>query len=91
MREILHLLLAEASLLPALNPRPRLDVGDAVLALAVAGQVLAGFAGEFAREVDFQHAVDAQGFVLEARDGVGDFFRGGAREVVYLACLGEGF
>ena len=70
MREGLHLLGAEAAPLPAFHPRPRLDVCHRVLALARAGQVVARFAGEFARQADFQHAVDAQGFVLVAVDGV---------------------
>jgi hypothetical protein len=86
MRERLHVLLSETSLLPALNPRPSLDVGDAVLALTFAGEVLALFAGVLARELDLEHAVDAQGFVAEALDGVGDFLGGGAGEVVCLAC-----
>lgn len=52
MREILHLLLREACPLPALDPRPRLDVGDAVLALAVAGQVLARLTRVFSGQLD---------------------------------------
>ena len=86
MREVLHLLLGEASLLPTLDPGPSLDVRDAVFAFAVASQVLAGFSRVFAGELDFEHAVGAQGFLLEALDGVGDLLGGGAREVVYLAC-----
>jgi len=85
MREVLHLLLGEARPLPALDPRPGLDVGHAVLALAVAGQVLARLARVLAGQLDLEHAVDAQGFFLEALDGVGDFLGGGAGEVVYLA------
>lgn len=88
MREGLHLLFSETRSLPALDPRPGLDVSNAVLALAVAGQVVARLAGVLARELDFEHAVDAQGFVLEALDGVGDFLGGGAGEVVGLACGG---
>ena len=87
MRELLHLILREASLLPTLDPRPGLDVRNAVLALAVAGQVLARLAGVFAGEMDLEHAVDAQGFFLEALDGVGDFLGGRAGEVVDLACV----
>jgi hypothetical protein len=86
MREVLHLLLREARLLPALDPRPSLDVSNAVLALALAGEVLARLAtGVLAGQLNFEHAVDAQGFFLEALDGVGDFLWGGAGEVVYLA------
>jgi len=85
MREVLHLLLREACLLPALDPRPGLDVGDAVLALAVAGQVLARLAGVLAGQLDLEHAVDAQGFFLEAFNGVGNFLRSRAGEVVDLA------
>ena len=85
MREVLHLLLCEARLLPALDPRPGLDVGDAVLALAVAGEVLARLAGVLAGQLDLEHAVDAQGLFLEALNGVVDFLGGGAGEVVDLA------
>jgi hypothetical protein len=88
MWERLHVLFGEPSLLPALDPRPSLDIGNAVLAFAFAGEVVALFAGVFARELDFEHAVDAQGFVAEALDGVGDFLGGGAGEVVCLAWLG---
>ena len=87
MRELLHLILREASLLPTLDPRPSLDVRNTVLALAASGEVLAGFAGELAGELDFEHAVGAQSFLLEALDGVGDFLGGGAGEVVYLAWI----
>jgi hypothetical protein len=85
VRELVDLLLREARALPALDPRPGLDVGNAVLALAVPGQVLARLAGVFAGEMDLEYAVDAQGFFFEALDGVGDFLGGGAGEVVYLA------
>jgi hypothetical protein len=86
MRERLHVLFGETRLLPALDPRPSLDIGHAVLAFAFAGEVLALFAGVFAGQLDLEHAVDAQGFVAEALDGVGDFLGGGAGEVVCLAC-----
>jgi len=85
VREVFHLLLGEAGLLPTFDPRPGLDVRNTVLALAAASEVFAFFAGVLARELDFEHAVGAQGFLLEALDGVGDFLGGGAREVVYLA------
>jgi hypothetical protein len=87
VRERLHVIRSETGLLPPFDPRPRLDIGHAVLALAAAGQVLTGFfARVFARELDFEHAVGAQGLLLEALDGVGDFLGGRAREVVGLAC-----
>ena len=70
MREGLHLLFREARALPALDPRPRADVGDRVLALAVAGEVFARGAGVFAGEADLEDAVDAERLVLEACDGV---------------------
>lgn len=37
VRELVELVLLEARDLPALDPRPRLDVGHAVFALALAG------------------------------------------------------
>ena len=88
MRKVLHLLLGETGALPALDPRPGLNVGDAVLTLAVAGQVIARLACILAGQLDLEHAVDAQGFVLEAFNGIGDFFGGGAGEVVDLAWRG---
>lgn len=90
MRERLHILLGEARALPALDPGPGLHVGNAVLALAVAGEVLARGARVLARELDLEHAVDAQSLVAEAVDGVGDLLGRGAAEVVYLACGGSG-
>ena len=66
----LHVLLAEAAERPALDPGPGADIRDRVFALAVAGEVVAGFAGVFAAQLDLEHAVDAEGFVAEAFDGV---------------------
>ena len=68
MREILHLLVREAGELVPFYPRPRADVGHAVLALSVAGQVLARLARVLAREADLDDAEDAEGFVAEAVD-----------------------
>jgi len=70
MRELLHLLLEEPAPLPSLDPRPRANVRDGILALALAGQVLARLTGVLAREADLEHAVDAQGLVVEPIDGV---------------------
>ncbi len=68
MREFAHLLLGEASLLPSLDPGPSPDISDRVLALSVSGEVLTRLAGVFARELDLEHAVDAEGFVAVAVD-----------------------
>ena len=70
MWERLHVFLGEAAELPYLDPRPGADIGDRVFALAVAGQVIARLAGVLATQLDFQHAVDAEGFVAETFDGV---------------------
>lgn len=70
MRERLHILLREPGELVALDPRPGPDVRDRVLALSFAGEVLARGAGVFAAELDLEDAVDAEGFVAEALDGV---------------------
>lgn len=70
VRELVELLLAEAALGPALDPRPRLDVGHRVLALALAGEVLAGLARVLARQPDLEHAPDPERLVVEAVDGV---------------------
>lgn len=76
MREGLHVVLCEARELVALDPGPGADVGDGVLALAVAGQVVARLAGVLAAQLDLEDAVDAEGFVAEAVDCV-------------CVCLGE--
>ena len=70
MRERFHIFLRKAGEFVAFDPRPGADVGDAVFAFAVAGEVVAGLACVFAAEVDLEHAVDAEGFVAEAVDGV---------------------
>lgn len=85
MRERLHVVLTEPSPLPSLYPRPGLHVRNTVLALAVAGEVLAFLARVLAGELDFEDTVDAQGLVAETLDGVGDLLRRGAGEVVDLA------
>ena len=73
MWEGLHVFLGEAGELPSLDPRPGADISDRVLALAVAGQVIARLAGILATQLDFQHAVDAEGFVAETFDGICGF------------------
>ena len=70
MRKRLHIPLLETRKLPPFHPRPRPDVRNAVLALAIAGEIVAWLAGVFSREVDLEDAVDAQGLVAEALDGV---------------------
>jgi hypothetical protein len=68
--EGLHVLGREAAALPAFDPRPCLDVGDAVFALALAGEVVSWLACVFAGQADLEDAVDAEGFVLVSVDGV---------------------
>ena len=85
MRELLHLLLGHAAELPALDPRPGPNVRDAVLALAGAGEVLARLARVVPAQVQLEHAVDADGLVAEAVDGVGDLVLCELAEVVELA------
>ena len=79
MRKGLHVLLAEAGKLPALDPGPGTDVGDGVLALAVAGEEVARLARVLAAELDLEHAVDAEGFVAETVDGVCVFCEEGGK------------
>ena len=67
MRKLLYLV-AEAAEGVALDPWPGADVGDGVFPFSGTGQVVARFARVFARELDFEHAVDAQRFVLESVD-----------------------
>jgi len=70
MREILHLILGEATLLPVLDPRPGLDVGNRVFALVTACEIVARLAGVLARQADLEDAKDAERLVLEALNGV---------------------
>lgn len=70
MREVLHLILCEATLLPVLDPWPRLDVGNRVAALVVACEIVARLAGVLARQADLEDAKDAERLVLEALNGV---------------------
>lgn len=68
MRERFHIFLREARELPGLDPGPSPDIGDTVFAFTLTGQIVARGAGVFARELDLQDAVDAEGFVAKAFD-----------------------
>ena len=70
MWERLHVFLAEPRERPTLDPRPGSNVSDRVFAFAVTGQVFARLAGILAAQLDFEHAVDAEGFIAETFDGV---------------------
>lgn len=71
VRELLDLVWREARPLPILHPRPRLDVGDAVLAFAMTGQVLSRLtSGVYAGQLDLKDAEDAQRLVTETGDCV---------------------
>lgn len=59
MREWLHLLLRETREVPALNPRPGADICHRVLALALASKVFPWLSCVFARQPDFEDAVNA--------------------------------
>ena len=87
MRKRLHVLLAEAGKLPPLDPRPGANVGDGVLALAVAGEEVARLARVLAAELDLEHAVDTESFVAETLDGVWVFVKGGVKRVSMLLLL----
>ena len=67
MRELLHRLFWDTSF-PALDPRPRLYVSNAVSALTVSGQVISRDPGEFAGEMDLEDAVDAESLVSKPID-----------------------
>jgi hypothetical protein len=88
MRERLDLLLTKPTLLPILDPRPRANIRNTVLTLALAREVLSLDARIAPTELDLQHLVDAQRLVVEARDGEGDGFWGEATEEVSVALVG---
>ena len=70
MWERFHIFLAEPRERPTLDPRPGSDISDRVFAFAVTGQVFARSARVLAAQLDFEHAVDAEGFIAEPFDGV---------------------
>ena len=85
MRQLLHLLLWHARELPAFHPWPRRYISDTILPLPVTREVIPRLSRVFAGKVDLEDAVDAEGLVAEAVDGVGEFFFGEFAEVVELA------
>ena len=87
MWEGFHILLRETRELPTLDPRPRPDVGDAILPLSIAGEILTRLPCILAAQLNLQHAIDAQGLVPESLDGVGDLLLGELGEVVDLALI----
>ena len=87
MGEGLHILLREARECPTLDPRPRADVCNAILPLSVAREVLTWLPRVLAAQLNLQHAIHAQGLVLESLDGVGDLLLGILGEVVDLALI----
>lgn len=87
VRELRHILLGESAELPSLDPGPSADVGNTVLALALASQVFARLAAVLAGQVDFEHTVDAEGLVAEALDSVRKLLLGELAEVVQLALV----
>ena len=88
MRELAPLLVREPTKLPDLDPRPRTNIRHAVLALALASEIIARLARVLAAETDLEHPEDAECLVAEAVDGVFEFLGSGAGEVVDLALVG---
>ena len=70
MRERFPLLRREHVILQMLHPGPCPDVGDRVLALVFTGEVVSLLAGIFARQVDLEHADDAERFIAVAVNGI---------------------
>lgn len=70
MWEWFHLFLCESSFLPTLNPWPGLHIGNRVLALAEAGQVVSLLTSVFTGKVDLEDTIDTKGLVLESLDGI---------------------
>ena len=70
MWEGFHIFLAESTECPTLDPRPGTNISDGVFALAITGQVIARFAGVLAAQLYLQDAIDTEGFIAEAFDGV---------------------
>lgn len=56
--------------LPRLDPWPGSDVSNAVLALAISGEVIALLACILAGEVDLEDAVDTQCLIAKSINGV---------------------
>ena len=70
MRKRLHVLFGKAGVGVALDPWPGPNVGDRIFTLTLTSQIVAGFACVLARQLDFEYAVDAEGFVPEALNGI---------------------
>jgi hypothetical protein len=70
MWEGLHILLGESRSFPGLDPRPCLDVGDAVFAFALASEVVAWLTGVFTGQLDLKNSIDTEGLILVAVDCV---------------------
>ena len=71
LREFVHLLLGNRTLLPSPHPGVRIDIGNTVRASTRAHQVLPGFTtGQATGQVQFQYVVDSKSFGLESLNGI---------------------
>lgn len=70
MWEGLHLLFRDTTHFPVAYPRPRLDVGDRVLALTLASQIFSRLVGILAGKTDLEHPEDTQGLVAKPTDRI---------------------
>jgi hypothetical protein len=87
MRELADLLFRKSTALPVLDPRPRADISNAVLSLALAGKILPRFARVLAAQSNLEHAIHSQRLIGIALNGIRDLLRGSSFEVVHLALI----
>lgn len=91
MREWLHVFfLRESGKRVSLDPRPRADVRDRVLASTIACQKVFFLTGVFAAQVNLQHAVHTERLIPEAINCIGNLLFCELGEVVHLTCCAPG-
>lgn len=70
MRERFHVILGKARELPTLDPWPGADIRNRIFTFTFTSEILARRASILAAQLDLEYTVDAEGFVLEAVDGI---------------------
>jgi hypothetical protein len=68
MWKLLHVVLCEAAELPVLDPRPRPNVGDGELAMALASKKVLWYARVLARKLNLEDAKDSERLLAKAID-----------------------
>jgi len=70
MRELLHFFLSKSTEFISFNPWPSSNISNGILPLARSCKVIAGFAGIPSRQTNLQYAIDTEGLIVEAVNGI---------------------